>query len=162
MARHHKRHHRRNPRGGSILFTIGGAAGGFLAVNASPSIMPSATGIMKYALQGGVAFLGSYALKRFLNRNAGFGFLVGGGAAIALELYQDYTSGALSPGTSFYANSPFTVPYATPPGSPFLSPYAGAYPGGTSTLPVGTSAASASMVSTTGGKFSGRLKGRFS
>jgi hypothetical protein len=162
MARHHKRHHRRNPRGGSILFTIGGAAGGFLAVNASPSIMPSATGIMKYALQGGVAFLGSYALKRFLNRNAGFGFLVGGGAAIALELYQDYTSGALSSGTSFYAAQNFPVPYATNPGSPFLNPYAGAYPGGTSTLPVGTSAASASMVSTTGGKFSGRLKGRFS
>ena len=139
MARHHhhRHHHRRNPSmGRKVLPMIGGAAvGGFLTRSLPQTFLgASNTGIMGYGANALVAIAGGWLVGKW-NRDAGLGWLVGGGAAIALRVYSDYTTGASTAGASdgsmsFYANAAFPVPYATSPGSPYLSPYGAAYPAG--------------------------------
>ena len=126
MAHHRHHHHRRNPsRSGSIIWTVAGAAGGFLGTGLVASmVMPSATGILNYGVQGGIAFAGGWLLKK-VNRNAAFGFMIGGLASVALQAYKDYTGGGAM---SFYAAQQFPVPYATAFGSPFATPFSAAYP----------------------------------
>lgn len=163
---HHHHHRKRNPiEGGNLLWTVGGAAGGFLLTGSIVSmVLPSVSGIMNYGAQAVVAFGGGWLASK-LNRSAGFGFVVGGLASLALQMYKDYTSASASasPGTSFYYGASFPVPYSTGPGNPWQQAAFGpAYPGGTSTLPVGTTPAAAAATGARGGNYSSRLRGRFS
>jgi len=145
---------RRNP-GGELLWTVGGAAGGFLFTGSIVSgFAPS--GPLNYIGQGAVALGGGWALARFVKRPLGVGWTIGGLASLAIKLYSDFT-GAAAPGTSFYANTSFPVP-TWDQGSPLNWP---AYsPGGPANLPVGTSPAASAVISQTGGK-GVRMKGRF-
>jgi hypothetical protein len=185
MARHHHRksarrnpggyhhhRHRRNPRvGGRILPMIGGAAiGGFLTRSLPQTFLgASNAGIMGYAANAAVAVGGSWLVGKW-SKDAGLGFLVGGGAAIALRVYQDYTSGASAAGASdgtmsFYATQQFPVPYATSFGNPYNNPFAAAYPGAalSPVMPTGAGIVGAKdFANTPQSPMSKRLRGRFS
>jgi len=161
---HHKhggKHHRRNPSGGNLLWGVGGAVGGFLVVPMVGSML-APSGIVNYAVQGGAALAGGWLLGKW-KKPAGWGFLVGGLAGLAIKVYGDMTSGAAvaaaSPGTSYYAQTTFPVPTFTH-GNPNKWPAFA--PGGSSTLPVGTSPATSASVASTGGNYTPRLRGRFS
>lgn len=153
-----RRHSRRNPSmGGGMLWTVGGAAGGFLFTGTIAS-MVAPSGALNYVASAAVALGGGWLLGRW-KKPVGTGWVVGGLASLAIKLYQSYTGASSSPGTSFYAayNAPFNM-YDT--GNPLSLPaYA---PGGSSTLPVGTSPTTAAMVKATGGNYTPRLTGRFS
>jgi hypothetical protein len=175
MAKHHHRshhqgyhHHRRNPGRGRILPMIGGAAiGGFLTRSVAQTVLgASNAGIMGYAANVAVAVGGSWLMGKW-SKDAGLGFLVGGGAAIALRVYQDYTSGASSAGTSdgsmsFYAGANYAIPYSTSPGSPYMSPFGAAYPGGAGlSMPTGAAVVGAGPLSVPQSALTKRLRGRF-
>lgn len=171
MARHHHRRHRRNPSmtKGIIPMVISAAVGGFATRSIPQALMgPSNTGLMGYGANLGVALVGGWGLGKFMGRDIGLGWTIGGGAAIVLRMYQDYTSGAGSAGVSdhsmgFYATQAFPVPYSTGPGSPFANPFAAAYPSTAPALPPSTSPAAAAAVNTTipPTPYSKRLRGRF-
>jgi hypothetical protein len=157
MRRSRGFHRRRNPSG-NLIWGVAGAAGGYL-LTGTAAAMVAPGGTMNYVVQGAVALGGGYLLSRW-KKPAGYGFTIGGLAKLAIQVYSDYVGGVASPGASFYAQSNFPVPTFTPSGNPNNWPAFS--PGGSSTLPVGTSPAAAATISATGGKYTKRLAGRFS
>lgn len=168
MARHHHRRSYRNPNGGGgMLIAIGSGAVGAFATRAIPQALAagSNSGIMGYAMNAAVALGGGWLLKKW-KPAAGMGWLIGGGASLLLRVYQDYTTGAASAGSSdgtmgLYIGSPFVIPTSTV-GNPLNQPsynWAGAAP----SIVAGGQSASAAAVSTAIGPnaYSRRLKGRF-
>ena len=156
MAKHHGGYHRRRNPTGNMLWGVGGAAAGFLLTGSLAS-MVAPSGAMNYIAQGGVALVGGWGLGKW-KKPAGYGFLLGGLAKLAITLYSDFMGGSASPGTSYYANTSFPVPSfstGSPLGWPAFSP------GGSANLPVGTSPAANAVVASQGGKWN-RLGGRLS
>jgi hypothetical protein len=169
MAKHyHRRRSFRNPNGGGIVWAIGAGAVGAFATRAIPQAVAagSNTGIMGYAMNAAVAVGGGWLLKKW-KPAAGMGWLIGGGASLLLRVYQDYTTGAGSAGSSdgsmgLYIGSSFVVPTSTAAGNPMSLPsynFAGQAP----SIAAGVQPASAAAVSTAIGPnaYSRRMKGRF-
>ncbi|HWE00681.1 MAG TPA: hypothetical protein VG345_16635 [Bryobacteraceae bacterium] len=169
--RGYRHNHRRNPSfsKGILPMIVSAAVGGFVTRSVPQALLgASNTGVMGYAANAGVALAGGWALGKFVSKDVGLGFVIGGGAGIVLRMYQDYTSGASSTGVSdhtmgFYATQAFPTPYATAPGSPFANPFAAAYPSAMPALPPSSNPAAAAAVQTAIPKtpYSQRLRGRF-
>jgi hypothetical protein len=155
MAKHGGYHKRRNP-GGNMLWGVAGAAGGFL-LTGTVAGMVAPSGVMNYVAQGGVALAGGWLVGKW-KKPAGYGFMLGGLASLAIKLYGSYVGGGASPGTSYYAQTQFSVPTDSR-GNPLNWPAFS--PGGPANLPVGTSPASNAVVAAQGGNWN-RLKGRLS
>lgn len=168
MARHRHSRKRRNPSSMSgVLPLVGGVVVGGLATRMIPQAILGAsnTGIMGYGANAAVAIIGGWGVGKW-NKTAGMGVLGGGLAALAIRVYQDYTSGAASAGSSdgtmgLYIASPFNPPTYTT-GNPLNStPYN--FAGAALSVAAGGQPASAAAVSTAvaPNNYSKRLKGRF-
>ena len=107
-VRHHRRanrHHRRkNPdtiqslTSGSMISMVGGGAIGFFGARMLPQNIPFLnnynSGIPGYLLNAGSGLAISWLLKRFWNRQAGMGALVGTGVAVIARVITDNMGGA--------------------------------------------------------------------
>lgn len=171
MAHRHY-HRRRNPmsggKGGILGMILSAAVGGF-ATRAVPQafLSSSNSGIMGYGANAVVAVGGSWLLKKFMGPKIALGWLIGGGAAIALRIYQDYTTGASAAGASdgtmsLYIGSNFPLPTYTT-GSPLANPSYN-WAGAPTSIGAGGNPATAAAVQTampTSTPYSRRLGGRF-
>lgn len=168
MARHRHSRKRRNPSAMTgVVPLVGGVIAGGLGARMIPQAVLGAsnTGIMGYAANGAVAVAGGLLLGRW-NKSAGMGFLGGGLAALAIRVYQDYTSGAGAAGSSdgtmgLYIGSSFPIPTYTT-GNPLnAGPYN--FAGAPLSVAAGGQPASAAAIQTAipGNAYGRRLKGRF-
>jgi hypothetical protein len=170
MAKKHY-HRRRNP-GNGIIPLVGGIVAGGLGSRMIPQALlgGSNTGVMGYLANGITAVGGGLLIKGVwkspAGQSAGMGFIGGGLAALAIRIYQDYTSGAASTGSSdgtmgLYIGSSFVIPTNTT-GNPLSNtPYN--FTGAPVSVAAGGQPASAAAVSTavSPNNYSRRLKGRF-
>lgn len=106
MAHRHGGHHhrrRRNPEGMDLVWGAGGVIGGWW-VNTSIVGSIFGSGVMRYAAEGGAALVGGWALSK-VKKPLGWGFGAGALAALAIDLYSNFTGSA---GVSGYVdvNSP--------------------------------------------------------
>lgn len=169
MARHRRStRRRRNPSSMSgVLPLVGGVVVGGLATRMIPQALLGASnsGVMGYGANAVTALVGGWAVGKW-NKTAGMGVLGGGLAALAIRIYQDYTSGAASAGSSdgtmgLYIGSSFPIPTYTT-GNPLNStPYN--FAGAPTTVSAGGQPASAAAISSSipPNPYSKRLKGRF-
>jgi len=170
MAKKHY-HRRRNPSNG-VIPLVGGIVAGGLGSRIIPQALLGAnnTGIMGYLANGVTAIGGGLLIKAVwkspMGQSAGMGFIGGGLAALAIRVYQDYTSGAGQTGSSdgtmgLYIGSNFVIPTSGTMNPLSQSPYN--FAGAPVSMPAGMQPASVAAVSTAvmPNNYSKRLKGRF-
>lgn len=119
MFRRRRRHAISNPRKSGLVMNILAATGGAVGTRAIPNVLlgTNNSGIVGYGSNVATAAVIAWVAKKFLGRPAGYAALLGGGVAIALRLFQDYSPVGKSvfalsgdPGMGMLLPSNFTAP----------------------------------------------------